>query len=93
MLQLTWKFVYVDIELESKGLEFYHLEIESIGLDLVLLQELIKDFAFLFFLSFFYFLHIRVLTVPLSTSKPQKPMNKTKYKPQNKYLIGSDLLL
>ena len=27
------------------------------------------------------------------SSKPQKPMNKTKYKTQNKYLIGSDLLL
>ena len=35
MLQLTWKFVHIDIELESNGLEFKHLEIESIGLDLV----------------------------------------------------------
>ena len=64
MLQLTWKFVYVDIELESKGLEFYHLEIESYGLDLVLLQELI---CFLV-LPFLFLLSPDV--IPLSTSKP-----------------------
>ena len=87
-----WKFVHVDIELESNGLEFKHLEIESIGLDLVLLQQL-SDFLghnlprdgeplalpflaspscllpFLFLLS--------PNAVPLSTSKPQKRMNKS----------------
>ena len=45
-----WKFVHVDIEIE-----FCHIEIESYLLDFVLLQELIRDFAFLFFLPFFTF--------------------------------------
>ena len=51
MLQLTWKFVHVDIELKSNRLEFKHLEIESIGLDLVLLKQLSNCLVlpFLFF--------------------------------------------
>ena len=36
--QLTWKSVHVDIKLESKGLEFCHIEIKPLGLDLVLLR-------------------------------------------------------
>ena len=40
----------VDIEIE-----FCHIEIESYLLDFVLLQELIRDFAFLFFLPFLLF--------------------------------------
>ena len=74
MLQLTGKFVHVDIELELDGLKFKHLEIESIGLNLVLLQQL-SDFLvlpFLFLLS--------PNAVPLSTSKPRKPMNKSNTK-------------
>ena len=52
MQQLTWKFVHIDIEIESNGFEFCYIEI-----DLVLLQELIGDklscfsFPFLLFLD------------------------------------------
>ena len=84
MLQLTWKFVHVDIELELDGLKFEHLEIESIGLNLVLLQQL-SDFLvlpFLFLLS--------PNAVPLSTSKPRKPMNKSNTK-QIKPILHSNV--
>ena len=87
MLQLTWKFVHVDIELESNRLEFKHLEIESIGLDLVLLKQLGNCLV----LPFIFLLSPNV--VPLSTSKPQKPMNKSNPKQKIKPILQRVLLL
>ena len=82
-----WKFAHVDLELKSKGLEFCHIEIESIGLTFVLLQELIRDFAFLFFLF--------LLSPDLSSFRPtlhfQAPKNHEQNQTQNPKKIPNQI--
>ena len=69
MQQLTWKFVHIDIEIESNGFEFCYIEI-----DLVLLHFVSRiDWrqTFLFFLSFFTFSRSEFLPSHSSLPSPK----------------------